>query len=178
MLRIQWGDNIYQRRANIGLTEGELSAEEGTLRLERFLHRDQEFDWIRQEGDAIRWCTAATSNDRDGMLVHLSGVEGALFFRLQDPHLGSITIEIPFAELRRDGYYRWRGPGPQPFEHGNLKRMRIKAVFELECELVNPAAAMDFELEYEERPRPGDYYCLRMEQLDTNKGWASPVWIN
>lgn len=55
--------------------------------------------------------------------------------------------------------------------------MGIEVVFELQCELVNPEAAMDFELEYEDRqqPQPGDYYYLRMDQLDTNKDWSSPV---
>jgi hypothetical protein len=32
--------------------------------------------------------------------------------------------------------------------------------------------------EHREKPRPGDYYYLRVEQLDTNKLWTSPVWVN
>lgn len=58
--------------------------------------------------------------------------------------------------------------------------MGIEAAFEIEFELVNAEASMDIEFDYEDRERPqsGDYYYLRMEQLDTNKGWASPVWIN
>ena len=58
--------------------------------------------------------------------------------------------------------------------------MGIEPFFEIECELVNAEGAMDLEFEFEDResPAPGDYYYLRMEQLDTNKGWASPVWFN
>ncbi len=178
--RITWGDNIYQRRANVGIGDGELSAESGALRLERHLHRDQEFERMWQDGAAVRWSTAATSNDRDGMLVRIDGVEGSLMFKLEDPHLGMIEAEVPLEDLRRDGYYRWTGQGETPFEHSYLQLMGIEAFFELECELVNADGAMDCEFEYEDResPAPGDYYYLRMEQLDTNKGWASPVWFN
>ena len=178
--RITWGDNIYQRRANAGLGEGQLSVESGSLRLVRFLHRDQEFEWMRQDGAAVRWQTAATSNDRDGMLARIDGTEGSLLFSLDDPDLGKLRASIPLEQLRREGYYRWRTQGEKPYQHSYLKMMGIEVFFELECELVNPEASMDLEFDYEDResPRPGDYYYLRMEQLDTNKGWASPVWIN
>ena len=58
--------------------------------------------------------------------------------------------------------------------------MGIDVAFVLECELVNAEGPLDIDLDYEDReaPQPGDYYYLRMEQLDTNKGWASPVWVN
>ena len=180
LLRVTWGDNIYQRRANVGMAEGELSARSGALRLEGALHLDQEFESMRQDGGAVRWRTAATSNDRDGMLVRIDGVEGSLDFRLDDPHLGAISFAIPLEELRRDGYSRFRTRGETPYEHSYLKMMGTEAFFELECELVNADAPMDVELDYEDRDgaAPGDYYYLRMEQLDTNKGWASPVWFN
>ena len=178
--RITWGDNLYQRRANVGIGEGRLSAESGALRLERHLNRDQEFEWMRQDGKAVSWRTAATSNDRDGMLVRIDGAEGSLQFALEDPDLGRLEVSVPLEDLRRDGYYRWRTRGETPVEHSYLKMMGIDAFFELECELVNPDGPMDLDLDFEDRdsPRPGDYYYLRMEQLDTNKGWASPVWIN
>ena len=82
--------------------------------------------------------------------------------------------------LRRDGYFRWRGLGAKPYTHSYLKLMGIDVAFEIEFELVNAQAPMDIEFDFEDRdaPEPGDYYYLRMEQLDTNKGWASPVWIN
>ena len=180
LVRIIWGDNIYQRRANISLGDGGLRAASGRLRLDRFLHRDQEFEWMRQDGDAVIWSSSATSNDRDGMLVRIDGAEGPLSFELEDPNLGRIAASIPLDELRRAGYYRWRTQGQKPFKHSYLEMMGTEAFFEIECELVNPEGTMDAELDYEDRevPAPGDYYYLRTEQLDTNKGWASPVWFN
>ena len=180
LARIQWGDNIYQRRANIGLSSGKLSAPSGTLRLRRSLHRDQQFERMRQDGRNIVWRTAATSNDRDGMLVDISGATGPLRFALEDPHLGTIEADIPLDALKQDGYLRQTLKGTEPFKHSYLQAMGIDVAFVLECELVNAEGPMDIDLDYEDRepPRPGDYYYLRMEQLDTNKGWASPVWVN
>ncbi len=181
LVRVVWGDNIYQRRANTALAEGTLRASSGSLRLERYVDRDAEFEWMRQDGDAVAWQAATTSNDRDGMIVRLEGVaEGTLSFSLQDPRLGAVNIEIPLAALREDGYFRWSGQGERPVEHSYLELMDIETEFELEAELVNIDGPMDVEFEFEDReaPKPGDYYYLRMEQLDTNKGWASPVWIN
>jgi hypothetical protein len=39
---------------------------------------------------------------------------------------------------------------------------------------------MDIDVQFEDRtpPKPGDFYYLRAEQLDTNKAWSSPVWVN
>ena len=180
LLRIQWGDNIYQRRANTAIGDGKLSAGSSTLRLRRDLHRDQQFETMQQAGRNITWRTAATSNDRDGMLVDISGVSGALKFELEDPDLGTIAIDIPIDQLKQAGYFRWQGAGTKPREHSYLKMMGIDVSFVLEAELVNGEGPMDFDFDYEDRaqPKPGDYYYLRMEQLDTNKGWASPVWVN
>ena len=180
MARIAWGDNLYQRRANVGLGSGELRAGSGGLRLVRHLSRDQEFERMWQEGPAVRWNTAATSNDRDGMLVRIDGAEGSLEFGLDDPHLGRIEVSVPLEDLRRDGYYRWSGPGERPVQHSYLKMMGVDVEFELECELVSVEGPKDHQFEFAdlESPNPGDYYYLRMEQLDTNKGWASPVWFN
>ncbi len=180
LARIVWGDNLYQRRANVGMGEGRLWAGSGQLRLERHLNRDQAFEWMRQDGDAIRWATAATSNDRDGMLVRIDGVEGPLRFRLDDPDFGTVEVSIPLDELRQEGYYRWRGEGEKTVKHSYLAKMGIDPFLEIECELVNAEGPLDYEFDFEDResPEPGEYYYLRMEQLDTNKGWASPVWFN
>ena len=46
-------------------------------------------------------------------------------------------------------------------------------------QLVNPRAAMDGELDYVDRsdPKPGDYYYVRLTQLDGAHAWSSPVWV-
>ena len=52
--------------------------------------------------------------------------------------------------------------------------------FTLDCELVDPQGPLDVDFTYIDRQllKTGDYYYLRVEQLDGNKAWSSPVWVN
>ncbi|MCP5113275.1 MAG: hypothetical protein GY953_20785, partial [bacterium] len=104
LLRVVWGDNIYQRRAAIGRTEGKLRATGGKLRLVEMVHRDQAFESVAQDGAGIRWNTAANSGDRDGVLVDISEATGTLAFELEDPPaFGSVRFEVSLDELRDKG---------------------------------------------------------------------------
>jgi len=182
LLRVVWGDNLYQRRAAVGLREGELRPETGRLRLREPVHLDQAFEYVLQDGTGIRWKTAAVSNDRDGFLVDISEAGGeSLLFRLDDSDtLGLFEVKIPLAQLAREGWFHWRAPAQRPLRHAYMQKMGVQPAFFLECDLVNPAGPMDVELRYQDREplKPGDYYYVRMEQLDTNKAWSSPVWVN
>lgn len=182
LLRVVWGDNIYQRRANTSIGPGELRAEGGRLTLKRALAIDNSFEEIVQSGPKIAYRTATTSNDRDGMLVDVSQASGDLIFRREDApeFTGVHEVRIPMHELKRSGYFSWRSE-PQPVRHSYLEKMGVEVRVFLEAELVRETdAAMDVDFSYEDRRpmEPGDYYYLRVEQLDTAKAWSSPVWAN
>ncbi len=181
LLRVQWGDNYYQRRANIALSNGELRADSGPLALRRKLNLDNSFEDIHEQDGRIVWRTASTSNDRDGVLVDISRVDGdALVFRLEDPNLlGTHEVRIPLAALEADGHFSWRSE-PVPNNHPYMKMMGLPLQLFVDCDLVREDGAMDYEMSYEDREplEPGDYYYLRVEQLDTVKGWSSPIWAN
>ena len=181
LLRVKWGDNIYQRRTVRAMASGSVTASEGRLVLKQPLHLDVAFEHIRQQGDAIAWRTAATSNDREGFLADLSQVTGdSLHFEIEDPDLGPMSVEIPLETLNSDGHFAWRSLGNGSVEHSYMKKMGVEPAFFVECELVNGEGPMDFEFSYEDHTElaPGDYYYLRVEQLDTNLAWSSPVWAN
>ncbi len=46
-------------------------------------------------------------------------------------------------------------------------------------QLVNPQAPMDGELDFVDRGnlQPGDYYYIRLTQLDGAHAWSSPIWV-
>jgi len=182
LMRIVWGDNIYQRRAAVGLRSGELRPAGGRLRLVERIHLDQAFEVIEQKGEGIGWTTAAVSNDRDGFLVDLSEASGAyLHFRLDDSDtMGVIEARIPLEQLQRDGYFVWSQKANGRVKHAYMEKMGVPVAFFIECDLVSAEGPMDLTLEYEDREplKTGDYYYVRMEQLDTNKAWSSPVWVN
>jgi hypothetical protein len=46
-------------------------------------------------------------------------------------------------------------------------------------QLVDPAATRDGTLDFQDRTPPGqgDYYYVRVTQLDGAHAWSSPVWV-
>jgi hypothetical protein len=61
-----------------------------------------------------------------------------------------------------------------------MVKMGVERTLFLNCEMVNGKGPLDYDFAYEDRTpvKPGDYYYLRAEQLDTNLVWSSPVWID
>jgi len=64
--------------------------------------------------------------------------------------------------------------------HRNMEKMGVPLEFYVDFDFVNPEAAMDVEFEYRDREglKAGDYYYVRMEQLDSGRAFSSPVWVN
>jgi len=179
LARIVWGDNLYQRRAAVGLRKGEVRSAGGPLKLIRAVNLDQAFEEVRPRGHDITWTTAAVSGDRDGFLADLSEVTGDLVFHLDDADtMGVFEVRIPIDQLRREGRFFWSAKGKE--RHPYMEKMGIEPRFFLECELVDPNGERDFRstFAHQEPVKPGDYFYLRAEQLDTNKAWSSPVWVN
>jgi len=87
-------------------------------------------------------------------------------------------VRVPLSQLKQNGHFFWTKPGA--VSHPYMAKMGVQPAFFLECEMVNPEGPMDLEFSYRDLGplRPGDYYRLRMEQLDGNKAWSSPVWID
>lgn len=182
LLRVIWGDNVYQRRSAVGMTNGELTPEGGKVLLKQTVNLDQAFEEVWQDGSGIKWHTAAVSNDRDGFIADISGAEGgALSFHLDDSaYMGVFDVKIPLDQLKNDGYFAWSQRGDARVKNPYMAKMGVAPTFFLECELVDTGGPMDVDFDYVDRTpsKPGDYYYVRMEQLDANKAWSSPVWVN
>lgn len=181
LLRVVWSDNDYQRRAATSMARGELRASSGRLVFKEYLNQDNSFESAGQDGAKISFHNATTSNDQDGVLVDLSQVDGdTLYFRRDDPLWGVHEFEISLAELRRDGAVRLRGPAPAGVEDSYVEKMGRELEFTIEAELIGVDAPLDVEYRYEHREKlePGDFYYLRVEQIDSVKAWSSPVWAN
>jgi len=181
LLRVKWGDNWYQRRANTSMSNGTLRASGGRILLKETLELDNSFERLGQQGNGVSWYASATSNDRDGVVVDISGVTGdTIQFEYSDPNgLGTTKVDIPLGELRREGVFRWQGED-KGIKHSYMEKMGVPIRFFLEAELVAPDAPMDVDFAYQDRTelKSGDYYYLRVEQVDTIKAWSSPVWVN
>lgn len=180
LVRIVWGDNVYQRRANTSLAPGEIRADEGALNLRRVMALDNSFERIEQEGPAVSFRTATTSNDRDGVLVDLSQATGQeIILRREDPLLGTHELRIPLEDLRQNGFVRVE-TDPLPHRNSYMEKMGVPVRFAVEAELVREEQGLDVNFTFQDQTAmaPGDFYYLRVEQIDTVQGWSSPVWAN
>ena len=130
LMRIVWADNLYQRRANTAMSEGELRATAGRIVLKRTLNQDNSFESYTQDGDRVAFHSATTSNDLDGLLVDISGATGdAIVFRRNDPLLGEHEVSIPLAELKQSGVFSWRSGKLDKTQHSYLEQMGVDVEF-------------------------------------------------
>ena len=123
-----------------------------------------------------------TRGRRDALLVKLADASTTTTFSI---HLEETTEEglgrpetirlaqvlpaddllLPFTEL----------------EGGRLEReLRVgEHTDRISLEIIDPEAALDRDFEFTdlESPRPGDYYYVRVTQLDSGRAWSSPFWV-
>jgi hypothetical protein len=79
--------------------------------------------------------------------------------------IAASTVTLPFNEIK-EGLLARELP---------VDRL-VDSIF---LQLVDPQAPMDGEFDYVDRnnPQPGDYYYVRVTQLDGAHAWSSPIWV-
>ena len=94
--------------------------------------------------------------------------------------MGLIEADVSLDQLRQNGRYAWKKTGSPLVEHSYMKMLSLEPTFFLELEMIDPDGPLDFEMTYLDpvTPQSGDFYLLRVEQVDANKAWSSPVWVN
>ena len=123
----------------------------------------------------------ATRGRTDPFVMEMSGLTPStrLVFHLSE------TMEIPPAPQPV------RPPARIPAQTVDLPFNQLNAgilvkelpvdehVDSITLQLVNPDAPMDGEFDYADTsdPRQGDYYYLRVTQLDGSRAWSSPIWV-
>ncbi len=123
-----------------------------------------------------------TRGRRDALLLKLTGASSGTTFRVElEPtkeegigrpdtvrpaaELPAESLTLPFVELTDGRLERELRVGP------NTDRVTV--------EIVDRDAALDRDFEYTdmEDVRPGDYYYVRVTQLDSGRAWSSPFWV-
>jgi hypothetical protein len=122
-----------------------------------------------------------TRGRRDTLLVELDGASATTAFAVhldQTREIGGSPVmvrklaDIPASDLRLalselvDGRVERELPVD---EHVDTLRLQV----------VNPEGALDQAITYTDMdaPRPGDYYYVRVTQVDGARAWSSPFWV-
>jgi hypothetical protein len=129
---------------------------------------------------SIRFRTQ-TRGRRDTMLVELEGASRStrLTFHLdpaRETGMAAGPVRRPAMVPGADFALSLSGLTDGRIEH-ELKMERF--VDRVTLEAVDPDGALDMDFEYTdlEDPEPGDYYYIRVTQLDGGRAWSSPFWI-
>ena len=122
-----------------------------------------------------------TRGRRDVMLVELAGAGGGTVFRFRTEARRELKYsqpvrrplaEIPAADVR--------------LRLGHLEGNRLAHEFQvgehvdaIRLQTVDPSGSMDqtFRFTDLESPGHGDYYYVRVTQLDGGRAWSSPFWV-
>ncbi len=145
--------------------------------------QDRRFEWARRDEDdanRIEFSTA-TRGRANNMLLTLSGITDDTSVRItlkESREVGTAPIQI-------------RKPAQIPsadvtFRIGDAVDGRLSNAFqvgrhkdELSLRFINPRAPFDqsFSFKDSDNPQPGDYYYVRVTQLDGAQAWSSPFWV-
>ena len=123
-----------------------------------------------------------TRGRRDALLLKLAGASSGTTFRVEleptkEEGIGRPDTVRPAADLPAESL-------TLPFVEladGRLEReLRVGANTDrVTVEIVDRDAALDRDFSYTDMKdvRPGDYYYVRVTQLDSGKAWSSPFWV-
>jgi len=129
-------------------------------------------------------------------LIHFStatrGRANAILLELKDVSAGTrvdITLNATTGWTTTPQKYRDSGsiPGEEvSFRLANAKKGQLKREFKVDrytdtlaVRFVDPDVAYDREFEFvdDQMMHPGDYYYVRVKQLDGSLAWSSPIWV-
>jgi hypothetical protein len=181
-LRVLWMDTWPERRAHDSATRGRLECPEGELRLREVFGIYNAVERIEQTDNAIEFDTRAYSETPRGALVDVPSItaDASLRFRVEDSRRGRTmlkeTFELPLRERCATAKCKLAA------DESDLRQKFIREIvipeFRATTEWVNPDGPMTAELEWEDQSTEGDYYYVMVEQLDGNRAWSSPIWID
>ena len=142
---------------------------------------NQVLDWVETEEDGVLRFDIRTRGRSDTVLLHLDGATASTTLEIEleassEYGLGQgherPAMDIPGAgiELRLAGLRDNRLEREVPFgEH----------IDRLTLQVVEPDSPLDRDFEYRDMgpAAPGDYYYVRVTQLDGGQAWSSPFWV-
>ncbi|MFO7955672.1 MAG: hypothetical protein R6X33_01050 [Candidatus Brocadiia bacterium] len=181
-LRVLWMDTWPERRADDSETRGAIQCSDGGLRLREVLGIYNAVESIEQTDDGIRFDTRAYSETSRGALLDVSSPDpgASLMFRVEDSRRGrkmlEETFELPLGE--RGASAKCKLTADESDLRQEFSREIVIPEFRVTAEWVNPDGPLTAELHWEDQATDGDHYYVMIEQLDGNRAWSSPIWIN
>lgn len=181
-LRLAWTDSWGSRRVDDSLTTGTLSLDGGALSVVDRLHMYHRTDRIEatSDNDEVVFRTNGYSGITRGVVMKVTSESpeaATLHFGIHDEHLGDLlldeVLDIPLRE-RRSVHVR---PLGDRVLRPCFTNEPYHPEFTLEVDWVDPSWAKVLSLDWEDDDGAPAFYYVRVEQIDGNIAWSSPVWF-
>lgn len=173
-IRLNWYDDITGRRVDDSKTSGRVVANNGNLELINSYNAFNKSDSFEENSGTIEFRTNAYSGTARGVIIKTNGAD-QLSFAVEDIYLDTTilndTRQIELAKL------------PIQFkqvlmkDYVNMFTFEKGAYFYLDADWVDPQASKTSVVEWQDKVGEECYYYVRVEQLDRNIAWSSPIWF-
>jgi hypothetical protein len=173
-----WADDLCSRRVDDSRTVGRISVAGGAS----LVNSLNVFNWCdafsEEDGDIV-WRACGYSGITRGVIVEVSPDAEFVTFDIQDVHLGRVALQeqmiIPLSErhARRqrvlDLDARFRRPLFEKTDH--------VAQFVLNVDWVDLTWPSVIAVDWVDEAETEDFYYARIEQVDGELAWSSPLWF-
>ncbi len=175
VLRLRWTDNICSRRVDDSLTTGTIAAADAALAVRSVIHDYNRTDRFAAENGMIAFRSNGYSGITRGVVADVDGRPDDLDFTIKDLLHDQVilaeTIKVPLGDahvrltrkLDHD-HAKWFTQEPQDCE------------LTLDVDWVDPEWPRVLSLDWEDNCPAEAFYFVRVEQIDGNIAWSSPLW--
>lgn len=178
-LRVTWTDSWNSRRVDDSLTTGRISLPDGLLSVVSCLNVYHPTDVFVERDGGIDFRSNGYSGITRGAILRVSGGGDVLHYEINDTHLEKRTLKETFVVPLSDEHTRLtrRLEVEERFVRPNFTRDPHHPEFVLDVDWVDPDGPQTVELEWQDPDVSSGYYTVRVEQIDGNIAWSSPVWF-
>lgn len=179
-LRLAWTDNVGSRRVDDSRTTGHIALPGASLGIRSVLCPYTVSDAFVEVDGTLDFRTNAYSGTPRGLICDVLGqptgdLHFAIHDRMHDCALLDGSWSVPLGQA---GTVLSRPLGtPERFRRALFTPEPSDHWFTLAADWVDPAGPRTLGLDWRDTAGPGSYYFVRLEQLDGNLAWSSPVWI-
>ena len=179
-LRLSWTDSWGSRRVDDSETTGTIALESGSLDVVETLHEYHRTDRIAPVGDGtLSYRTNGYSGITRGAILAVTAddADPDLRFAIHDVHLDTVlldeTLVVPLAERQTVVTL----PLGDQLLRPCFTREPVRPEFTLEADWIDTAWPKVIDVEWTDAESDGAFYYVRVEQIDGNLAWSSPIWF-
>ena len=179
VLRLMWADDWCSRRVDDSLTTGTIALDGGRLDVMAALnayHRTDAF--VEQDGEIVFRSNGYSGITR-GLLATVTGRHDRLRFWIEDVHLGAVALRDTLQVSLAPDHVHVTRPlaATQGARRPLFTREPHEPHFTLEADWVDPDWPKHVRLAWADHDNSPAYYTVRVEQIDGNVAWSSPIWF-